>query len=401
MSYYSTQCVNSMKLKEYKPSFYDNFSCIADKCDFTCCQEWAIGVDDDTLDKWEELDIPNCCNLPEGKLSEYVVDEAIAIDENLKCPYLNEKGLCNIVLTYGEETLSHTCHTFPRVTYNYEGRREYTLNLGCKHAVELLFAEEEFMLCKSLNEAGRDEDEEISDLPEVAFAIRDFFLECAGDKETDVWKILKAIFYMSFELLEIWDMDSLEETEIEDYLASEVFNNVKNVLNDIPDDEYIMVDSFREGNEILLDVLTSYYEQEMYMDYIDEIYDAANLLVETPRREIYEKLIKFKEEVEPELMGRFRLILQNEIYGFILPSEGDELELMIQKIEWLTMEMVALRQWLFILWDKYGKIESDVFNQVVAVLFRITGFNDDDIFEYIESEFEDSIWDFGYINLIL
>lgn len=383
---------------EIKPSFYDNFYCIADKCDFTCCQEWAIGVDDDTLDKWEELVTPNSCGLS-GKLCENVEDGAIVVNEKKKCPYLNEKGLCEVVLNYGEETLSHTCHTFPRVTYNYEDRREYTLNLGCKYAIKCLLDEGEFTVVSK--EVDGDLDEDKLEISENLFKIRDFFLECCKDEDLSVHMLLKAIMYVVFELNEVWEMDDIDEATLEDYLQSDVFESVKKVLLEVEEDDYLLVDSFREGNEVLLDVLTSYYEEEMYSSFIDEIYDAANLLVETDRKEILEKLTTFRNEVEPLLEDKLKLILQNEIYGFIIPSEDDDPENMIRKLEWLCMEMVALKHWLFILWDKYGKIEPDTFVSVVAVLFRITGFNDDDIYEYLEDEFEDSIWDFGYINLIL
>ena len=29
-----------------KPDYYEDFTCIADRCSFTCCREWKIGVDD-------------------------------------------------------------------------------------------------------------------------------------------------------------------------------------------------------------------------------------------------------------------------------------------------------------------------------------------------------------------
>ena len=29
-------------MERIKPNYYDRFTCIADKCTFTCCQEWKI-----------------------------------------------------------------------------------------------------------------------------------------------------------------------------------------------------------------------------------------------------------------------------------------------------------------------------------------------------------------------
>ena len=33
---------------------YDDFKCIADKCKFTCCEGWDIGVEVDTYNKWKK-----------------------------------------------------------------------------------------------------------------------------------------------------------------------------------------------------------------------------------------------------------------------------------------------------------------------------------------------------------
>ena len=46
-------------MKTYYPSYYKNFICIADKCPITCCQEWNIGVDDTTYDRWCHTAPPN------------------------------------------------------------------------------------------------------------------------------------------------------------------------------------------------------------------------------------------------------------------------------------------------------------------------------------------------------
>ena len=32
-------------MKRIRPDYYDKFTCIADQCTITCCQEWKIGVD--------------------------------------------------------------------------------------------------------------------------------------------------------------------------------------------------------------------------------------------------------------------------------------------------------------------------------------------------------------------
>ena len=38
-----------------KPHFYDTFECLADRCPDTCCAGWQIVIDEDSLDKYEQV----------------------------------------------------------------------------------------------------------------------------------------------------------------------------------------------------------------------------------------------------------------------------------------------------------------------------------------------------------
>ena len=45
-------------MKQIRPDYYDHFSCTADQCPITCCQEWKISVDDHTNNCWKKLAPP-------------------------------------------------------------------------------------------------------------------------------------------------------------------------------------------------------------------------------------------------------------------------------------------------------------------------------------------------------
>ena len=108
-----------------KTNYYDDFICIADKCSFTCCQEWKIAIDDDTYTKWKHLSVTNQEN---DSLDRYVTQKdgarVIALNEQKQCPFLKENKLCKLVLELGDEVLSETCASFPRQIHEFENRKE-------------------------------------------------------------------------------------------------------------------------------------------------------------------------------------------------------------------------------------------------------------------------------------
>ena len=38
-----------------KPQYYDNFTCIADRCPDTCCAGWQIVIDDISLENYGKI----------------------------------------------------------------------------------------------------------------------------------------------------------------------------------------------------------------------------------------------------------------------------------------------------------------------------------------------------------
>ena len=60
-------------MKRIRPDYYDKFTCIADQCPTTCCQEWKIAVDDETLRRWKMMTPPDTLRRQRTHLSDYTV----------------------------------------------------------------------------------------------------------------------------------------------------------------------------------------------------------------------------------------------------------------------------------------------------------------------------------------
>ena len=119
------------------PKYYEDFRCIADKCEDSCCQEWEVDVDDEAAAFYQ--------NLP-GELGDRLRQVMKRIDggvrlpiENGRCPMWRQDGLCEIQFQEGHDALCHTCRTFPRLTHEYEGFTERDLELSCPEAARMIF----------------------------------------------------------------------------------------------------------------------------------------------------------------------------------------------------------------------------------------------------------------------
>ncbi len=122
------------------PDYYSSFQCIAGACPDTCCAGWEVVVDPDAEARYSELSTP---------LGERIRREMVEIDgetcfqarENGRCPFLNEKNLCDIQAALGESALCRTCHLYPRFINNFGGSEERGLSLSCPEAARIILSE--------------------------------------------------------------------------------------------------------------------------------------------------------------------------------------------------------------------------------------------------------------------
>ena len=61
------------------------------------------------------------------------------LSENKRCPFLNEKNLCDLYTELGEDKLCDTCAEFPRFINTYGNEKEIGIAPSCKTAGELIF----------------------------------------------------------------------------------------------------------------------------------------------------------------------------------------------------------------------------------------------------------------------
>ena len=96
----------------------------------------------------------------------------------------------------------------------------------------------------------------------------------------------------------------------------------------------------------------------------------------------------------------FRNILTGELYAESLLPEYT-LQDMVVKLQWIAMEYAVICQVLFLLWQKEHFLSYETLRDEMVIIFRMMGYDDDDITEYLENSFESLIWDWGYFALVV
>ncbi len=149
---------------EYRmPHYFEDFQCTAAECEDTCCAGWAIMIDEDTLEKYENLEgsfgnrLRNSIDWKEGCFLQY----------NKRCAFLNEDNLCDIHIEAGESMLCDTCRNYPRHLEEYEGLREGSLSLSCIEAAKIILGCTEPV--QFIDMKDDTEDEEFEDFDYLLF----------------------------------------------------------------------------------------------------------------------------------------------------------------------------------------------------------------------------------------
>ena len=125
-------------MKLIKPTYFDEFRCIAGDCPDSCCQEWDVLVDPDKAAFYRSLPGELGDRLRQV-LKEEDGDTYMMI-ENRRCPMWRTDGLCRIQDELGESALCKTCREFPRLTHDYGDFIEYGLELSCPEAARIILS---------------------------------------------------------------------------------------------------------------------------------------------------------------------------------------------------------------------------------------------------------------------
>lgn len=141
-------------MKLIVPDYYPAFRCIAGDCRHSCCIGWEIDVDQDSMERFSHV---------AGELGQRLRENidrengCFRLGEGERCPFLNQEGLCDLIIGLGEDCLCQICADHPRFRNFLSDRTEMGLGLCCEAAAELILMQQEPVGFLTLEDDGGDE----------------------------------------------------------------------------------------------------------------------------------------------------------------------------------------------------------------------------------------------------
>lgn len=108
------------------PDYYPLFHCSAGRCRHNCCIGWEIDVDGDSLAAYDQIggemgERLHKCIDRSGEMPHFL------LGEQERCPFLNGKNLCDLILYGGEGMLCQICSDHPRYRSFFRSARRSAL----------------------------------------------------------------------------------------------------------------------------------------------------------------------------------------------------------------------------------------------------------------------------------
>ena len=356
---------------------YNKFKCTADKCKQTCCEGWDINIDEKTYSKWNEDKLESYLSNTLCKNNdEYIIRK----DIKESCPFLDEKGLCKIVKVHGDDYISETCRTFPRII-NDKDIKEYSLSCACPEVVELIYE-----MNKKL---GFNKESKLLELK-----LRNLAIEIIQNEKLPVdTKIL-----IAYDML----LTALENNDNSDEIILELLEkySCKSYIDDlyraISEDEIDLYDSLDEINSLFLDIIANYKEVPSFKKKLEDIYDfAQGVSID----ELYSNWNEYNDDFKQN-----DLLIENIIVSEIYSNcSCDSIEELVISFQLVILEYILIKyaNFISVKLSKENEINLEKLKEFIVCFYRIIGNNKEAVIEFIYEGFESEVFGIEYANLIL
>lgn len=130
-------------MKLYAPKYYQRFRCIAERCRHSCCVGWEIDIDEQTLACYDRSDAPYATHI-RTSIDRQGDTPHFRLTEGERCPHLDGRGLCRIILNCGEGYLCDICREHPRFYHGTARGLEVGLGMACEEAARIILSSDSY-----------------------------------------------------------------------------------------------------------------------------------------------------------------------------------------------------------------------------------------------------------------
>ncbi|MEG0895650.1 MAG: flagellin lysine-N-methylase, partial [Oscillospiraceae bacterium] len=190
-----------------------------------------------------------------------------------RCPFLNEKNLCDIILTKGENMLCEICQNHPRFFNVFDNYTQQGIGLCCEEACRLLFSTSD-ALTFNVNDDGKNIKTENSALENILYSALQTMIEIVQDRSNSFYERVVELLDFSADLQ--FKLYSEEEVELKDL---DKYSISQQTLDIFGKTEYIN-DSWKDMFYELKNKLSVIYNNEEFNAFmVKSIYQYEHLLI--------------------------------------------------------------------------------------------------------------------------
>lgn len=333
-----------------KPSFYDEFHCIGGDCTFTCCMDWTIPLDREETARHLTAD-------GEYNARPLVLNDdgtaKLRFREDGRCYFLNERGLCRLVLEHGEEFLNMTCHVFPRFEESYNNVCEKHLSNACPAVLDF------FLGMRSPMAFIAQESDESSNalIDQIMLDLREAYIDLLQTIGLSLWVKLFILQKVSHGLVSEYDAEKAISLMRDDDYLIEVYRTVDAVPVS-PKKSLLLL------YQVIRDI--GFYKKNLgaYRTYIKPYEDKLELLLD-PKDEVLKKWDEFRNSFD-HYQESFENFCVNYLFTHTMAiTQASQNESVVKT---LLLEYIMIRGVLFLCYLENGNIsDTDVKN--IAVFY--------------------------------
>ena len=354
-----------MKLRV--PEYFKEFHCIADKCSDCCCIGWEIDIDDETANNYKQIS---------GKFGEKLRNninfgraKSFILDKDERCPFLNDKNLCEIFITLGENSLCEICREHPRFYEWFNGIKEGGIGLCCEEAARIILSQDKEFKTYEIETPFEDADKYDYNLYLYLYEARKKIIEYLDNTKLPLNLRIRNVLVYAYNIQYNIDNNILDIIDI-----SNVSANLKSDLQPIIE-FFLNLEPFDVN----------------WISYLKNCIDVYN--------NYSYKMDEF-ESTHPEIFRYLHNISIYFIWRYFLKGVFDTD--VISKVKLMVVSVAVIKVLFFCKWIEIGKLVFDDCVLIAKNYSKEIEYSEDNLFDLVKAGYEvEEFWVEKLVGLFL